>query len=106
MAQIELKELTRDVVRSLNGQERGVAAREFFQVDELDRVNEPVIVRVPNNLDSISPSFLRGMFALSIAALGTSGFMNHYVFDAPIEILEQVDRAVKGTLADQGDVLA
>lgn len=106
MAQIELTKLTRNTVRSLNGQERGVAAREFFGVDELDRAEEPVIVQVPNNLDSISPSFLRGMFALSIGTLGTAGFMNHYVFDAPVEILEQVDRAVKGTIADQGDVLA
>lgn len=106
MPQIELTKLTRDAVRSLNGQERGVAAREFFQVDQLDRAPEPVIVRVPNNLDSISPSFLRGMFALSIGALGTAGFMSHYVFDAPVEILEQVDRAVKGTISDQSDVLA
>lgn len=105
MAEIELRELTQDRVRSLNGQERGVAAREHFNVDVLDQTVEPVIVRVPQNLDSISPSFLRGMFALSIAALGAPGFMSHYVFDAPVSILEQVDRAVKSTISDQAQIL-
>ena len=105
MAEIELSELTLDRVRSLNGQERGVAARNHFHVDMLDQSNDPVIVRVPRNLDSISPSFLRGMFALSIASLGVTGFLNHYVFDAPISILEQVDRAVKTTISDQEQIL-
>lgn len=105
MAEIQLERLTQGRVRSLSGQERGFAARELFDVDALDGAAEPVIVRVPTNLDSISPSFLRGMFALSILTLGSAGFLNHYVFDAPAEIQEQVDRAVRGTMSNQDLIL-
>ena len=106
MATIELRELTKDDVRNLSGQERGFRARQKFDVDALDRSAEPVLVRVPHDLDTISPSFFRGMFSTSILALGAIGFGNHYVFDANPQVLEQVEQVVKGTIRDRSKILS
>jgi hypothetical protein len=100
MTTIQLAELTKNEVRSLSGQERGFTARSHFQLDELDKAAGPIIVSVPDDVDSISPSFLRGMFSLSIVALGVSAFFSHYVFDAKPQILKQVNRAVHSTMLD------
>ena len=104
MATIELRELTRGEVRSLSGQERGATARVKFRVDELDGMPDPIVVKVPDDLDSISPSFLRGMFSLSILALTAPGFLSHYIFDAKPQIIEQVQRAVNGTILDNSPI--
>lgn len=105
MATIQLAELTRGEVRNLSGQERGQAARAAFKVDELDKAAEPVLVSVPANVDTINPSFFRGMFALSILTLGVGGFSNHYIFDATPQVLEQVQQAIKGTIRDRSQIL-
>jgi hypothetical protein len=105
MAEIQLADLTKGEVRSLSGQERGVAAREHYHVDALDRDENPVIVQVPDDLDSMSPSFIQGMFSLSIRLLGPEKFREHYVFDAPPEIIDQVNRAITNTLIDRRDPL-
>lgn len=106
MATIQLSELTQGDVRNLSGQERGQAARAAFRIDELDKAVEPVLVAVPEDLDTMSPSFFRGMFAMSILTLGVAGFSNHYVFDAKPQILEQVDQVVRGTIRDRSQILS
>lgn len=106
MPEIELARLTRGDVRNLSGQERGLRAREEFDVDALDREAEPVLVKVPRDLDTISPSFFRGMFSVSILTLGVAGFWSHYVFDASPAVLEQVQDAVSGTIRDRNQILS
>lgn len=106
MPTIKLAELTKNQVRSLSGQERGFTARTHFGLDKLDRTPGPVIISVPDDIDSISPSFLRGMFSLSIIALGASAFLSHYVFDARPQILKQVTRAVHSTMLDNDNLLS
>ena len=106
MATIQLAELTRGEVRNLSGQERGQAARAAFKVDDLDKSEEPVLVQVPAEVDTINPSFFRGMFALSLLTLGVAGFTSHYVFDANPRVLEQVQQAIKGTIRDRSQILS
>lgn len=106
MPQIQLQTLTDNRVRSLSGQERGVAARAHFKVDELDVIAEPVVVHVPDNIDSLAPSFLQGMFSLSIRRLGRERFLEHYVFDASPVIIEQVNRAIRNSLIDRENLLS
>ena len=106
MATIQLSELTKGDVRNLSGQERGLAARQAFKVDALDRDPNPVLVQVPAEVDTINPSFFRGMFAMSILTLGVAGFANHYIFDANPQVLEQVEQVVKGTIRDRAQILS
>lgn len=101
MATIELTDLTKGEVRSLSGQERGVAARERFAVDAFDESEERVVVRA-RGIESVTPSFLQGMFSKSIRRFGSrERFLAHYAFDASPELLRQIDRAIRNTLIDR-----
>ena len=102
MSVIELKELTGGGrVHSLSGQERGVEARERFNLDALDTQSEQVTVDVPSDLDAISPSFFQGMFARSLVDVfdrDQDKFLKHYAFRAPTHVLDQVHRGIMAVL--------
>jgi hypothetical protein len=98
MAQIDLQRLTKSEVSSLSGHPRGLAAREFFRLDDLDKMDEPVTVTAPQNLVAITPSFVQGMFAKSAHALTEEGFFSHYKFDLPPHLLTDVRLGIQRAL--------
>lgn len=65
---------------SLSGYEQGISAREKFQLDELDRSSERVIVQGYDELEDISPTFFQGLFSESYHKLGETKFIQHYDF--------------------------
>lgn len=98
---IALEKLTRGQVRNLAGHDRGTSARNFFEIDRLDREPEPVTVSVPADFRAISASFFQGMFSESVRALGGAlGFFEHYRFDAPSHIrtklIEYAEQSQRG----------
>jgi hypothetical protein len=101
MQQIDFAVLTRGEVRSLIGHERGVAARDEFKLDELDQGADEVVVLVPSDMRTLTPSFLQGLFAGSVSHLGELGFFKHYKFDAPAHILDDVRAGVDRILTSR-----
>lgn len=89
MAEINFTELTREEVTSLAGHERGLRAREHFQLDQLDQAPETVRVLAPQNLEALTPSFVQGLFASSVHRLGEH-FFEHYLFEVGPEILSDI----------------
>lgn len=101
MADIELSQLTQGEVRSLSGQERGVAARAKYELDAIDERGEAVVVHA-RGLSAVTPSFLQGMFSKSIKRWGgREEFLAHYQFDADSGVLHQVDKAITNTLINR-----
>lgn len=106
MAEIELIELTQGEVRSLSGQERGVAARAKWGLDALDESGEQVIVHA-RGLEAVTPSFLQGMFSKSIRRWGgREGFLSRYRFDADSGVLMQLDKAITNTLINRQNLFS
>jgi len=106
MAEIRLEELTRGTVRTLSGQDRGSVAREMFKLDALDELAEPVTVCVPANLESVTPSFVQGMFSKSVKRFQTrERFLRHYQFVAPPLILRQIDDGIRHSLMRRDNLL-
>ncbi|WP_425410837.1 hypothetical protein [Hyphococcus sp.] len=106
MKEIELIKLTKGEVRNLTGQERGVAARKFFNLDEIDEAGEPVRVVVPDDLDAITTSFFQGMFSSSVrSANSAEAFLDRYRFEARSSIMEQVVRGINRILTPRGSAL-
>lgn len=106
---IDLEELTGDGrVQNLSGRMRGLAARERFGIDELDRGGTPVEVHVPEYVYSLTPSFFQGLFGASVHALGDNAdrFHNRFKFIAPPIVLQQIERGLRAALTsrDLGDV--
>jgi hypothetical protein len=77
---IDLTELTKGEVRSLIGYSRGERARKHFQLDLIDRQPGTVEVRAPENLRTVTPSFVQGFFGNSILDLGEAEFRRKYQF--------------------------
>ena len=101
---IDLSELTRaGEVRNLSGHQRGVAARTEYHLEELDVGDEPVEVRVPTDVYTITPSFFQGMFADSVHHLGNDReqFLAHYHFIVDEVLLQQIERGLSAILTER-----
>jgi hypothetical protein len=98
MTKIELEKLTKREVRSLSGQDRGLHARIFFKLDELDELNEPIVVSAPDDLAAITPSFVQGMFGKSVLRLGQVSFFKHYIFEFSTDLMKDVESGVERIL--------
>jgi hypothetical protein len=98
---IDLGLLTRGgEVHNLSGHERGVAARESFNLDAFDAVKARVRIKVPDDIYSLTPSFFQGMFAETIHGEGDQkeSFLARYNFDADAVIQRQIERGISAVL--------
>lgn len=95
MTTIELVRLTKGEVSSLSGHNRGLAARELFKLDDVDKAFEVINVSAPDNLVAITPSFIQGMFARSVHTLGRERFFTHYKFDFPNHLMTDVHLGIE-----------
>ena len=101
---IDLEELTgAGRVQNLSGRLRGLAAREKFHLEEMDRSGEMVEVRVPDYVYSMTPSFFQGLFGSSVHALGDDErlFRERFRFVAPAIVLQQIERGLAATLTSR-----
>lgn len=108
MQKIELMELTGNgEVHNLSGHERGLAARNKFNLEKLDSSAEPVVVAIPDFVYTITPSFFQGMFAESVKKLGNrEGFLSHYTFIAPPVVLQQIENGIRSSLMKRGSLFS
>jgi hypothetical protein len=98
MANLDLGLLTKGEVSSLIGHDRGLAARRLFELDRLDLESAPVHISAPSNLEALTPSFVQGLFASSVHALGEQQFFYHYIFDINRALMEDVRLGVQRAL--------
>jgi hypothetical protein len=84
---IDINRLTDGKVLNLAGHDRGLAARDRFELARLDLESEAVAVHFPEGFRQLSSSFFQGMFADSVRKFGSVKlFFEHYRFDAPAHI--------------------
>lgn len=103
-AMIDLDRLTDNgKVHNLSGHERGVAAREAFDLDRFDELAEAVEIRVPDHIYAVSPSFVQGLLATSFQKVGLDreAFFAHYKLVASDLIKRQFDRGISAILTNR-----
>lgn len=108
MVTINLDELTRHgEVRNLSGHERGVAARVKYGLATADLGKEQVLVVVPDEIYTITPSFFQGMFAESVHKAGTRElFLSKFRFSAPPVILRQIESGIESSLMKRQSIFS
>lgn len=80
---IDLSVLTQNEVVMLSGEPRGVAARERFLPAEMSH-DEDIKMLAPDDLITITPSFVQGFFSARMDAVGLEMFEKHLdVSDLP-----------------------
>jgi hypothetical protein len=100
---VDLDVLTKGRVHNLSGHERGLAARELFNLDQLDRIDEVVKIKVPEHIYGISPSFIQGMLSASVRNLGKSReqFYRHYDIVSTDLVRRQIERGLSAILTNR-----
>lgn len=108
MAAIDLEVLTQGKVHNLSGRLRGLAAREKFGLDQIDRQGGVVELRVPSYVYAVTPSFVQGLLgeSLRIRHGNVEAFRKAYRFVAPAVVLEQLERGISAiaTSRDIADI--
>lgn len=104
---IDLDHLTdQGKVHNLAGRERGENARAHFDLDNLDGLEEPVSVKIPDHVYGLSSSFFLGMFSRSIRNAGSQErFLQKYKFDVTDEVMQQIMHGLSrwSAIADKRD---
>jgi hypothetical protein len=85
--------------RVFSGRERGLAARQKFNLTRVDLEPGKVTILIPQDTYSMNMSFFLGMFGDSVRSLGREGFNRKYRFESdPVHlqsIVEGINRALK-----------
>lgn len=100
---VNLDVLTQGKVHNLSGHERGLAARQLFELDQLDKLDGPVEILVPDHIYGVSPSFIQGLLSASVKALGSNRdrFFEHYHLIATDLVRRQFDRGLSAILTNR-----
>jgi hypothetical protein len=82
------------------GRERGQKVRAAARLDEIDRTDNEVEIRVPEDIYSLNSSFFLGMFGDSVRRFGETEFRRRYRFvgeDLEALINEGIREALRTT---------
>jgi len=92
--------------RNLSGKERGIAARKELRLDEYDNAPGEIVVRFPDYIDTISPSFFQGLFSQSIRVLsGKDHFLKKYRFEANDSIKRWIKIGIRNASSSRDDLV-
>jgi hypothetical protein len=81
------------------GRARGQQVRAQLKLDEADRDNKNVTVRIPNSTFSINSSFFLGLFGPSIrAAKSREAFLARFSFSCDARFWESIDAGIERAL--------
>jgi len=105
---IDLSKMTQGETDVLLGYDFGRRARGEYRLDELDKLKEKVIVALPKELDTVTPSFAQGFFGKSVLQLGgRDEFYAIYDFgDWPDDMRLQIDSGIARALMDRTEIHA
>lgn len=84
-------------IPNLSGRPRGLAARSHYHLDWTSVADaRRTVVKVPEEVDSLTPSFFQGMFGAAYKVLGKNRtrFYENFTFDANNLIKAQIEQGL------------
>ncbi|SEO32943.1 hypothetical protein SAMN05216227_11021 [Pseudorhodobacter antarcticus] len=88
MTKIDLVRLTKNKVRMLTGQIRGVESRALYSLDELEASGSPIQICAPESLEAITTSFVQGFLGATVYERGDEAVDALYDFSLLPKTLE------------------
>ena len=84
-----------------SGRSKGALARKEFKLDEVDKAQAKVIVRIPESTYSVTSSFYLALFGKSILQAGSrEAFLNRYDFQVPKVFLDTFETCIARALQE------
>lgn len=98
MNKINLSDIIKNDTKVISGRENGQKARKKYKLDIEDLNIDPVEIHIPNDIFSVTSSFILGMFGPSIRRFLKEGFYKKYVFVCDNTIKENIDIGIQDAL--------
>lgn len=95
---IDLSNYLKNNIQMLVGRELGSSIREILDLDSIDKNNEIVIIKIPDNIFCMTSSFFIGLFGPSIIKLDKYRFMYKYKFECNKMIYETIEDGINRSL--------
>lgn len=103
MVLIDLGKLTKGRVRMLTGHPRGLEARSLYDLDNVAAEDWEMEIIAPDDLDTITPSFVQGFLARSIDQVGAEEFVRRLNIGAlPRHLRQDIETGVRRLLLRRG----
>ena len=84
-----------------SGRSKGELARIKFKLDEVDKAQAKVIVRIPESAYSVTSSFYLALFGKSILHAGSrEAFLSRYDFQVPKVFLDTFETCISRALQE------
>lgn len=84
------------------GRDRGMAERIKYKLDEIDKTEQCVEVKIPDTIYSINSSFFLGLFGKSIKFAGSSKkFREKYLISAPDDVNDNLESYIERALYEK-----
>lgn len=82
------------------GRDRGREVRKDSNINKIESESDQVVIQIPRNIITISPSFLEEFFYDVVKKLGKEEFFIKFIFENPgdYKIKKNLDTAVKRIL--------
>lgn len=92
---IDLDQYRPNNVRVLSGRDVGKKYRKSLNLNKLEKENDKIIVKVPDDIYSINSSYFLGMFGPSVRELGKENFNKIYEFECDEIIFENIKDGIE-----------
>ena len=77
---VDLTEIAGGRTRMLAGAQRGLAARELLRLDSAEKQRARIVVRAPDQLQTIASSFVQALLGKTYSDHGAEGIREFYDF--------------------------
>jgi hypothetical protein len=80
---------------------RGISVRNASKIDSIEPKHDKIVIRIPEDISSINPSFLEEFFENVVLRLKEKGFYEKFKFENPgrykitVDLAEAVERILR-----------
>ena len=98
---IDLAEFRTPGSRVFTGRDRGIEVREQSEIDKIERESERILIKIPDDIGSINPSFLEEFLFHIVVKLKPDAFFDKVQFEnngrykIDTDLKEAVDRILR-----------
>jgi hypothetical protein len=98
---IDLQDFRTPGAKVFTTRPRGIQVREDSHIDSLEPQFDHIVIRIPDDISSINPSFLEEFLEHVVTKLGENGFRQKFAFDNPgrykidLDLTEAIERILR-----------
>ena len=104
---IDLSNYRTKGAKVFSGRDRGLDVRNKSHIDELESLSDKIVIKIPDDIYSINPSFLEEFLFNVVQKLRAQGFQSKFEFinEGKYKISHDLDEAIERILREKNALL-